>query len=219
MTEPAPDWPSIDELVRLMRGTYGDPQAEPPAASDGSTDPAATADDEQPFRPEPVDWPAVIAGGVPELKWLDEPYLPARKRIWGVGAAESGKSIWAACKTARVTRARLLVVYISQENGLEEEVRRFLRIGPDFDRLRLYVDQGFDLAIPTHRDVLLELSAGAALVVLDTFTACWSGDEDSNNHLAAFDRDVMKPLTVAGSSVLVLDHTGNPQPFTRRRAA
>jgi hypothetical protein len=195
----------IERAIRKHREKPSAASGEPP-----------TADTER-FRPEPVDWPAVIAAGVPELEYLDEPYLPARKRIWGVGAAESGKSIWAAWKVARLTRSRLLVVYVSQENGLEEEARRFLRLGPDFERLRLYVDQGFDLALPSHRDVLLEISAGAALVVLDTLTACWSGDEDSNNDLAAFDRDVMKPLTVARASVLVLDHTGNPQPFARRR--
>ena len=56
------------------------------------------------------------------------------------------------------------------------------------------------------------------MVVLDTLTACWSGDEDSNTALTAFDRDVMKRLlNEVRASVLVLDHTGNPQQFVRRR--
>ena len=53
--------------------------------------------------------------------------------------------------------------------------------------------------------------------MLDTLTACWSGDEDSNAELTAFDRDVLKPLQALGASSLVLDHTGNPQPNVRRR--
>lgn len=196
----------VERAIRKHR------EAPSPASGEPST---AEADDT--FRLDPVDWPAVIADGVPALEYLDEPYLPARKRIWGVGPAESGKSIWAAWKAARVTRLSLLVVYVSQENGLEEEARRFLRLRPDFEWLRLYVDQGLDLAHPVHREVFLEATVGAALVVLDTFTACWSGNEDSNHDLAAFDRDVMKPLQLAGASSLVLDHTGNPQPFVRRR--
>jgi len=53
--------------------------------------------------------------------------------------------------------------------------------------------------------------------VLDTLSACWSGEEDSNAELGAFDRDVLKPLQAAGTSTLVLDHTGNPQSYVRRR--
>jgi hypothetical protein len=170
------------------------------------------------FRLEPLDWDRVRAHGVPTLEYLLEPYVPARKRIWGVGAAESGKSIWAAFKSAELTRAGLVVCYVSQENGLDEETRRFLRLEPRFDLLRLYVDQGLDLTRPDHIQALLEVSTGAALTVLDTLTACWSGDEDSNGALAAFDRDVLKPLVnEIGAAALVLDHTGNPQQFVRRR--
>ena len=169
------------------------------------------------FRILPVDWTALARGGIPRLGYLDEPHIPARKRIWVVGAAGSGKSIWAAWKATQLTRAGHRVVYISQENGEEEEARRFLRLKPEFPLLRLYVDQGLDLMLVEHIAELHAVSAGAALVVLDTFTACWSGDEDSNHDLAEFDRMVMKPLQLAGSSVLVLDHTGNPQPNVRRR--
>jgi hypothetical protein len=49
--------------------------------------------------------------------------------------------------------------------------------------------------------------------VADSYeVATWFGDEDSNAEIGAFDRDVLKPLTVAGAAVLVLDHTGNPAP-------
>jgi hypothetical protein len=151
------------------------------------------------------------------LEYLAEPYVPARKRIWAVGPAESGKSIWAAHQAAKLTRAGLTVAYVTQENGEDEELRRFLRLAADYERLRLCIDQGLDLLLPDHRQALLELAAGCALVVLDTFTACWSGDENENTALAAFDRDVLKPVVAGGASILVLDHTGNPQAFVRRQ--
>jgi Bifunctional DNA primase/polymerase, N-terminal/AAA domain/Primase C terminal 1 (PriCT-1) len=182
-----------------------------------ASDPAG-ASAAEPFEFVAVDWPLVVEHGVPELEYVSEPYLPARKRIWGVGAAEAGKSIWAAYKACELTRVGHGVVYVSQENGLEEELRRFLRLQPDFTRLRLYVDQGLDLALPEHVAALIEASEGAALTVIDTLSACWSGDEDSNAAVTGFDRDVLLPLVrETGASPLVLDHTGNPQPFVRRK--
>ena len=161
---------------------------------------------------------SILKRGIPELEYVAAPYLPRRKRIWGVGPAEAGKSIWAAAKASELTRAGYVVVYVSQENGLEEEVRRFMRLRPDFANLRLYVDQGLDLALPEHVAALTEASRDAVLTVIDTLSACWSGDEDSNAEITAFDRDVLLPLIrETGASALVLDHTGNPQPFGNRR--
>ncbi len=192
------------------------PAAEVPAQAENATDNAVLSP--EPFRLVPVEWEPILAHGVPEIEYVSAPYLPARKRIWGVGAAEAGKSIWAAFKASELTRAGLTVVVVSQENGLEEETRRFMRLGPDFGNLRLCVDQGLDLALPAHVAALIEVSQGAALTVIDTLSACWSGDEDSNTAVVAFDRDVLLPLIrETGASPLVLDHTGNPQPFVRRR--
>src|SRR5262249_39693985 len=119
---------------------------------------------------------------------------------------------------SELTRAGFIVVYISQENGLEEEARRFMRLQPDYSNLRLYVDQGLDLTIAEHIAALIEASHGAVLTVIDTLSACWSGDEDSNSEVTGFDRDVLLPLIrETDASPLVLDHTGNPQPFANRR--
>ena len=114
---------------------------------------------DEPFRLEPVDWPKIAADGVPQLEYLSEPFLPARKRIWRVGPAEAGKSIWAAAKCAELTRAGHVVVYVSQENGLEEEARRFLRLRPNYDYLHLYVDQGLDLKLAEHQAALFAARA------------------------------------------------------------
>jgi hypothetical protein len=196
----------IEELLN-SRQPSGTTSARPPRADH----------DAERFQFERVNWEAIKADGVPQLDYLDEPFLPCRKRIWAAGPTESGKSIWAAYKARQITLRGGLVIYVSQENGLEEEARRFLRLRPDFDLLHVYVDQGLDLTLSAHRDALFTASEGAALVVLDTYSACWGGDEDSNRALADFDRDVMKPMVTGGPSLLVLDHTGNPQPHTRRR--
>ncbi|MHB8469998.1 MAG: bifunctional DNA primase/polymerase [Gaiellaceae bacterium] len=185
------------------------------AHSIASKAPAETA---EPFVLVPVDWPLVIAQGVPTLEYVSSPDLPARKRIWVPGPAESGKSIWAAWQATVLTRAGYTVVYFSQENGLEEELRRFMRLRPNFEKLRLYIDQGLDLQLPEHTAAVIEVSQGAALVVFDTLSACWSGDEDSNKEIAAFDRDTLQPIVrTTGASTVTLDHTGNPQPFARRK--
>ena len=236
--EPSLDESGIEELLHEPEPSLDESGLEPevPAPSDVDFGPAieepgadpdlngrartqgAAAEEPGPYRLVPIDWEPIIARGIPEIEYVSEPYLPARKRIWGVGAAEAGKSIWAASKASELTRAGLIVVYISQENGLEEEIRRFVRLRPDFSNLRLYVDQGLDLALADHVAALIEVSGGAALDVIDTLSACWSGDEDSNAAITALDRDVLLPLIrETGTSPLVLDHTGNPQPFVRRR--
>ena len=47
------------------------------------TQPASAQGDA--FTPQLVDWPAVIAAGIPKLEYVSEPYLPRRRRVWAVG--------------------------------------------------------------------------------------------------------------------------------------
>jgi hypothetical protein len=170
------------------------------------------------FRLVPVEWGSILAGPLPETTYLHRPYLPAGARVWAWGPAESGKSIWAAGTASALTRDGLVVVYVSQENPLEEEVRRFVRLRPEWSALRFFHDQGLDLASREHVDELLVVAEGAALVVLDTLTACWSGDEGDNAAIAGLDREVLgRIVKETGASVLVLDHTGHPQAFVRRK--
>lgn len=65
---------------------------------------------------------------------------------------------------------------------------------------------------------LIEAAQGCVLVLLDTLTAVWTGDEEDNHEIATFDREIMARLVrETGASVLVLDHTGHPQRFVRRQ--
>lgn len=54
-------------------------------------------------------------------------------------------------------------------------------------------------------------------MILDTISACWSGDENDNAAIAQLDRTALQPLVnQTGATVLVLDHSGHAQPFVKR---
>jgi hypothetical protein len=169
------------------------------------------------FRLEPLDLATLLLEDPEPCRYLVEPYLPARRRVWAFGPGESGKSIWAQWVACRLTRDGRTVAYVSQENPLDEDLRRLRRLNPDPAFLRFFHGAGLDLMLPDHVAALREATAGADVVMLDTLTACWSGPEDDNGAIAALDRDVLVPITAAGATALVLDHTGHPQAFVRRR--
>ncbi len=178
---------------------------------------ADTGDGWVPTWPQPTNWAKEIAAGVPEVEYLVEPYVPAGARIWIVGAAGTMKSWWALATSARLSREGRRVVYISEENPRAVELRRLSRIDADPERQVLYLGEGFDLKRDDHVRRLHEVTDSAALVVLDTLTAVWSGDESSNAEIAGFDRTVLAPLVARGTSILVVHHTGHPGLFGPRR--
>ena len=54
--------------------------------------------------------------------------------------------------------------------------------------------------------------------MIDTLTACWSGDEASNSEVAKLDREVLRVLgRFTGACILVLHHVGHPQAFVPRK--
>ena len=178
----------------------------------------ATVTDAGPFRLHAVDYQRLATEGLPQVSYLLEPYVPEGARIWAFGPAESGKSLWALLVAAELTRAGHDVVYISQENPLVEDLRRLSRCSADWTHMRFYHDQGLDLAQRDHAAELVRSARRARLIVLDTLTACWSGDEADNPAITTFDREVLQLLVrETGATILVLDHTGNPQAFVRRR--
>jgi hypothetical protein len=143
--------------------------------------------------------------------------LPEATRVWAVGPAESGKSIYAANEAADLTREGLEVAYFSEENPISEDVRRLGRLRPDFDRLRFYHGQAIDLGDPTCVAELLRETFACSIVIFDTLSACWSGDENDNAAIGELDREALVPFTRQGATVVVLDHSGHPVPFTRRK--
>lgn len=173
------------------------------------------------FELQSLDIGALLRDGVPETEFLSEPYVPAARRIWVFGPAESAKSMWAMHQAALITRSGRVVMFVSEENPTDEDLRRLVRMGFDLEYLRFYKETGMDLLQPDHTRALITTaeSEKAVLVVLDTISAVWRGEEIDNSPVIALDRDVLKPLMDSGVSVLVLDHTGHPQLFVPRKGA
>src|SRR5438552_8207683 len=172
------------------------------------------------FRLVPLDFPKLLADGIPEPEYLEHPYLPRGARVWVFGPAESSKTIYFEWVAAKLTRNGKTVTFVSAENPLGTDIDRMGRLRPDFGRLRFYHMPGLDLADSTH---LLELAGachGVDLIVIDTLSACWSGDEGSNAEVVKLDRDVLtKLVSLTGVTVVVIHHTGHPQAFVNRGGA
>jgi hypothetical protein len=172
------------------------------------------------FTLEPLDLVELLAAEPEPVGFVHEPYVPAGRRVWAFGAAESGKSMWAMWVACHVSRADQAVLYVSEENPLDEDIRRLRRLRPEPAAFRFVSGSGVDLALPEHVEAVKGAAEGAVLIVFDTLSACWSGDENENAAIAALDRDALLPIVKdTGASVLVLDHTGHPQPFVRRVGA
>src|SRR5207247_2066958 len=170
------------------------------------------------FHLESLDLERLKREGLPEIRLLLPPYIPEAARIWIYGATESYKSLcslWWACELSRLG---VHVIYISQEIPLAEDVRRLEKLRPDWRFLHFFWMNDLDLKKRDHRAELFRTvqDTDARLVVLDTFTACWRGKEDSNDEVRDFDDDVQVPLVRAGVSILVIHHVGRPGQVPRR---
>jgi hypothetical protein len=160
----------------------------------------------------------LLRNGVPRPLFVDRHGLiPEASRVWAVGPAGSGKSIWAANEASDLTREGLEVAVFSEENPLAEEVRRYGRFQPDLDRLHLYHGQGIDLADATCVAEMLRETAKCSVVIFDTLSACWSGDENDNAAIGELDREAFVAFTRQGAAVVVLDHSGHPVAFVNRK--
>ncbi len=167
---------------------------------------------------EPLDWPSLLKTGIPSPRFLDdEKLLPEASVVLGVGPADSGKSLFFTWHGARLSHLGIPCALFSEENGLDEDLRRLglLRARPE---LRLFKGQGLDLAIADHVEEVRRVIKGCALVVFDTQSSLWSGDEGGNPDIARLYRDVYTRLARdTGATVCVVDHMGNPQPMGLRR--
>jgi hypothetical protein len=170
------------------------------------------------FRLVPLDLPRLFADGIPETEWLDFPYIPAAARVWVFGPAESAKTLFFQWATARLTREGRSVVFLSQENPLATDVDRMGRLRPNLEKLQYFHNPGLDLADPVHRTELALACADADLLVVDTLSASWSGDEASNADIVKLDREVLAQLVrITGVTTVMIHHTGHPQAFVNRK--
>lgn len=180
-------------------------------------DQALEDDPDERFRLVPLDFPTLLAGGIPDPNYLDAPYLLRGARVWAFGPAESCKTLYFEWVAARLTRQGKTVVFISAENPLSTDVDRIGRLRPDFEGLRFYHMPGLDLADRSHFVELAEACLGADLLVADTLSALWSGDEASNAEVVKLDREVLAQLVrLTGVTPVVIHHTGHPTAFVNR---
>jgi AAA domain len=186
-------------------------------------------------RPVDAEW---IQGSTRDIQYVYPPYLPACVRVMAVGPAGAGKSMWALHVACDLSRQGIPVAYFSQENPAQVDQLRLRRMGPDLDYLRFLHGEGVDLGEHQQvgtigewlQDELLAIADQAArngqkpvdrwgLIVFDTLTGCWSGDENENAAFAALDREVLMPLVEeTGATVLLLHHTGHGGERPRRGA-
>ena len=211
----------VDGLVREISGN-GNKATTRYALESGPTVPVKN--ERQARAPEgydlkPLDWPALLRDGVPEVEYLFEPYLPKGARIWGWGATGSVKSLWAEWAGSQLSRAGVCVSYFSEENTVQEELRRLSRLQPDPEYFRLFHRTGMDLDDERWIAALLTVTQGDALVVFDSWTDVWSGDEDGNRAIQIFDASVLKPLQAQGATPFVIHHSGHRYMFSDRAGA
>jgi hypothetical protein len=172
------------------------------------------------FRLVPLDFPKLLADGIPEPEYLDHPYLPRGARVWVFGPAESSKTIYFEWLAAKLTRDGKTVAFVSAENPLGTDIDRIGRLRPAFERLHFFHMPGLDLADSNHFLELAGVCRDADLLVIDTLSACWSGDEASNVEVVKLDREVLTKLVrLTGVTVAVIHHTGHPQAFVNRGGA
>jgi hypothetical protein len=168
------------------------------------------------FELVPLDFDKLLSEGIPEPDILHM-YVVRGTRIWAFGPAESTKTLFFQWLAAKLTRDGRTVAFISAENPLATDLDRMTRLHPDFARLRYYHMPPLDLADPEHFVELARVCADADLVVIDTMSAVWSGDENDNRAIVGLDRDVLAPLVkLSRAAVVLIHHTGHPQAFVNR---
>lgn len=167
----------------------------------------------------PLDFQTLIRDGVPEIEYIEEPYFPKGARIWIWGATGAYKSLYCAWIAAKLSRRGVRVSYFSEENPIQEDLRRLSRLQPDPDFYRIFHRSGMDLLEAGWIKTMLATTQGDEIVFLDSLTDLWTGDEDGNRAIQQFDAMVLKPMQRQGTTPVVLDHTGHKYMFSDRSGA
>jgi len=176
-----------------------------------------------------VDWVELFTNGVPDPEWLLEPFLPAGRLVSIVAAAKAGKSLFMLeaalalasgrgflCQSAGDPKRVLYLDYEMTENDLLE---RIADMGYDEgDQAALTESFAYYLspnlpALNTQSGAsrLLTLVAHHRpdLLVVDTLSRVFDGDENSSETFLDLYRLVWLPLKARGVTVVRLDHSGH----------
>ena len=165
----------------------------------------------------PVDWRAAWKTQPEAVEWLLEPLLEEGTVNALFGKPGAGKSLITLEIALHLVRAGHVIVYIDQENRITDLVERLQAFGagPDeLDRLRMYSFAGLPPLDTTAGGVhllALAVTAGAALVVIDTTSRMVQGKENDADTFLPLYRCSLVPLKARGITVLRLDHPGKDE--------
>jgi hypothetical protein len=176
-----------------------------------------------------VDLIGRIRDGIPEPAYVPggEGWLLAGKRYLVPAPAGAGKSLVALVIAVTVVEHGGTVVILDVENGADEYARRLEDIlgARDFDgtlaeacsqRLHYHYWPRFSLEWP--QDTWGEAIGGADLVIFDSSRLVLSSvglEENSNDDYAKFMTALVVPLSLAGTTTMILDNVGHDGTHSR----
>lgn len=172
----------------------------------------------------PINWGDLLSQEPQPPNWIAGKLLCRGQQVALVGDGKAGKSLlaheWAFRAAAGlpflgdVARAPLRVLYLDQENSLDEIRDRMRSFGARADQLELVDYRSFPNLAP------LNTIAGAAaflrlvdahepdLIFLDTISRMVEGEENPADTWLALYRHSLVPLKAAGRACVRLDHFG-----------
>jgi hypothetical protein len=172
-----------------------------------------------------VEWSKLWTDDRPEVEWIAEPVLPAKRSVSIYAPAKAGKStITLAICAAVATGGYVLgqhkatptdVLYLDYEMTEDDLIERLssLGYGPQDDLQRLHYAllpslPPLDTAEGAQALLALVDHTNAKLVVVDTFGRAVEGDEDKADTVRNFYRHTGLALKARDIAVLRTDHTG-----------
>jgi len=150
-----------------------------------------------------------------ETEWVIEPILAKGTLNVLYATPGHGKSLVALEEAAKLAWAKKHILYLDNENRIEDHVDRLTSFGWEVDQLEdhlhiLSFSDLPDLSTPEGGEELLALARAvdAYLVVIDTRSRFIEGDEDKSGPYLAMYNNTLKRLKGSGFTTLMLDHPG-----------
>lgn len=163
---------------------------------------------------KPVNWAEAFKSQPEETDWLFPPILEAKTVNALFGAPGVGKSLVTLEIAVTLVREGRKVMYVDDENRVEDTVDRLQAFGVGHDELASLVMYSFAGLPPLdtveggeHLAALADYNS-PALVILDTTTRMVAGDENTASTFLQLYRCSLVPLKQRGVTVLRLDHPG-----------
>lgn len=146
-----------------------------------------------------------------KVRFLLEPYIPAKCLVLVQGAPKAGKTWFAAWLAATVAR-QYRVVFVEEESArevLRDRLKPFLH--PDAEafneRLRVIFKKRIRLDNEALLASLIAESQGADLIVLDPFVRLHSKREKEQDEMAIVADALQRLMAATGAAIVLVHHT------------